>query len=164
VKRIPLWAKDGGIRAWVFVSGRDFVWLNQWRWSLGSHGYAYRVHRVDGKQRTIYMHRQILGLERGDRRMGEHENRNPLDCRRSNLRIAERGQLDNLQNSSLSAANTSGYRGVCWRKKERKWVAEVKLDGRKYHLGYFDIAEDADVVVKAFRAVHMPFSGDARVA
>jgi len=39
--------------------------------------------------------------------------------------------------------NTSGFLGVYWCKRRQKWVAEIKLRGRKRHLGYFDTAEEA---------------------
>jgi hypothetical protein len=112
----------------------------------------------------VSMHRQILGLERGDLRQGEHKNRNPLDSRRSNLRIAERGALDNMQNQGVNANNTSGYRGVIWHKQARKWRAEAKLNGRTNYLGLYDTPEQADAIVRSFRAEHMPFSKDAQEA
>lgn len=164
MKRIPLRASDGSVCAWAFVDDADFEWLNQWRWYL-KNGYAGRSAGPRGGRRTVYVHRLILGLEPGDPRQGEHENRNPLDCQRSNLRIATRADADNKQNLSLQVNNTSGYRGVVWSKRVRKWLARTQIDGRSNHLGCFDTPEEADVVVKAFRAAHMPFSEDAlRVA
>lgn len=161
MKRIPLRARDGAVRAWVLVSDRDYGWLNQWTWRLD--GYAVRGETIKGKFRLIFMHRLILDLEHGDPRFGEHKNRNKLDCRRSNLCIATRAELDNGQNPSLRVDNTSGYRGVSWHKRERKWVAYAKLNGRTHHLGYFATAERADIAIKAWRAEHMPFSEDARL-
>lgn len=158
MKRIPLRAKDGSVRAYALVDDADFEWLSQWPWHF-SMGYAMRK----GGRKTVNMHRQILGLERGDRRQGEHKNRNPLDCRRSNLRIAERGQADNQQNRGAQVNNTSGYRGVFWSGKEQKWVANARVGGMRF-CRCFETAELADIAVKAFRAQHMPFSEDARLA
>ena len=158
--RIPLRARDGSIRAYALVDDADFAWLNQWDWYLEK-TYAARKEWATGKHHTIYLHRQILGLERGDPRMGEHENRDRLDYRRSNLRIAGQGHSDNQQNVGLRADNTSGYRGVTWHKLGRKWAARVKLNGKDHHLGLHDTAEMADAAAKAFRAKHMPFSEDA---
>jgi AP2 domain len=162
--RIPLRARDGSVRAWALVDDADFAWLNQWRWCLDSDGYAVRTTPRKVGKRTIRMHRQILGLERGDPRQGDHKNRNKFDCRRSNLRIAERGQADNQQNHATHANNKSGYRGVSYDKGRSKWMACVKLKDRTHNLGRFDTAEEADATVKAFRAEHMPFSEDAALA
>lgn len=165
MKRIPLRGRRRHPGACALVDDADFEWLNQWRWCLDSKGYAGRneyLPRKGGRQRNrkIKMHRLILGLEPGDRRMGEHIDRNPLNCRRSNLRIAA-GEADNKQNLGLSAVNTSGYRGVSWTSEGRKWKATVVLAGRHHHLGRHATPEQADAVVKAFRAEHMPFSEDA---
>lgn len=114
-----------------------------------------------GKQRTIAMHRVILGLEAGDPRQGDHEDRNPLNNQRSNLRIAERASADNGQNRGPYSSNTSGYRGVTWNKRLRKWQAQAVLNCKQHYLGLFATAEQADAAVKAWRAEHMPFSEDA---
>lgn len=37
--------------------------------------------------------------------------------------------------SKLPSNNTSGVLGVWWHKAGRKWVAAIKVDGRKIHLG-----------------------------
>jgi hypothetical protein len=38
----------------------------------------------------------------------------------------------------------------------------VHLEGRRHHLGHYETPEEADAVVKLFRAENMPFSEDAR--
>ena len=38
---------------------------------------------------------------------------------------------------------TSRYVGVSWAKKARRWLACIKHEGRKQHLGYFDKEQDA---------------------
>lgn len=156
---IPLRDRDGLIRAYAIVDETDFDWLSQWAWYQISGGYAVRTVRVDGRRRMIYLHRFLLGLEHGDKRQGDHINRNKLDCRRANLRIAPHAQFDNQQNRAASGNrnNTSGYRGVTWHKAGQKWMARVA----DVYLGLHDTPEAADRVAKAFRAKHMPFSLDA---
>lgn len=158
VQHIPLRASDGSARAYALVDAADFEWLNQWRWRLGTNGY---VMRNDGP-RTVYMQRAILGLEPGDPRQGEHEDRNPLNNQRSNLRIAERAMADNAQN--LGPRSRSGFRGVYEDARDGRWHAQVGLAGRRHNLGRFDTPEEADAACKAFRAEHMPFSSDAKAA
>ena len=58
----------------AIVDAGDFDWLSQWNWQADlSHTGAYYARRgvwcADGKQRHISMHRQILGLEWGDKRL-----------------------------------------------------------------------------------------------
>lgn len=45
--------------------------------------YASSTHRG----RTVYMHRLIMGLEHGDRRVVDHRNHEGLDNQRGNLRV-----------------------------------------------------------------------------
>jgi hypothetical protein len=33
--------------------------------------------------------------------------------------------------------NTSGYRGVSWHARLKKWIAQIRIDNRLIHLGYF---------------------------
>jgi hypothetical protein len=156
MKQIPLRARDGSIRAHTLVDDTDFDWLNQWTWRLKAKGYAGRS---VGRQ-ALYMHRLILGLDFDDPRQGDHENRNRLDNRRENLRIAERAGLDNQQNRGAQTNNTSGYRGVSWRQMSQTWMAQATIGGKRHYLGLYTTAEEANEVVKVFRAENMLFSID----
>ena len=88
-RRIPL---SKGKFAIVDVA--DFEWLNHWKWSsIPTHNGASYVRRgtnAKGVYRCHLMHREILGLSRGDGIEVDHINRNPLDNRRCNLRIVTR--------------------------------------------------------------------------
>ena len=64
-----------------------------------------------------------------------------LNNRRSNLRLATPSQ--NMQNSRIPSNNSSGFKGAFWHKRERKWQAQIKLNGKKKHLDYFDTVEEA---------------------
>ncbi len=128
------------------------------RWYLHTKGYVYR--KGGRPRRNVFLHRQLLGLSTGDRRMGEHISRDPLDNRRANLRIAERGDADNKQNLSLYANNTSGYRGVT--RRGGRWVAQCMVGYCYHYLGMYDSAEAAGSAAANFRAEHMPFSEEAR--
>jgi len=38
---------------------------------------------------------------------------------------------------------TSKYRGVCWYKRTKRWVAQIKVNGVRKHIGYFKDEEKA---------------------
>jgi len=73
--------------------------------------------------------------------------------------------LENQHNvSSLQLNNTSGFRGVFWRKNRKKWKAIIYLNSRQKHLGHFDTAEEAsEAYLKAKRELH-PFWRERQVA
>lgn len=52
-------------------------------------------------------------------------------------------QLTKIQDMKLTAANTSGTRGVYWHKRQNKWYARLKFQGKLMNLGSFDKYDDA---------------------
>ena len=71
----------------------------------------------------------------------DHINRNKLDNRLVNLRLATQAQQN--MNKGLRSNNTSGFKGVCWHRENRKWRAKVYIKGKGKHLGYFATKEEA---------------------
>jgi hypothetical protein len=120
------------------VDDIDFDLISQYHWYYHN-GYA-EAHTKNG-QAAFSMHRLIFGLRPGDGLDVDHINHDTLDNRRCNLRVCTRSQ--NTMNSRKSTHNTSGYKGVYWRKSKRRWLAHIKLDGVDRYIGYFHTAEDA---------------------
>ena len=116
-------------------------WYAYWNPSTESF-YAVRgIRKSNGKMRMFPMHRQILGLEFGDKRDGDHINHNTLDNRDENLRIATRSE--NGRNRGANANNTTGFKGVTWDKDRMKWRARIMLNRKMIHLGLFVTPEAA---------------------
>ncbi|MGW8565640.1 AP2 domain-containing protein [Isoptericola sp. NPDC055881] len=105
-----------------------------------SKGHAYAVHqesiRGGQRRRSILMHTLITGWPYVD-----HINGNGLDNRRANLRPAT--HADNMHNYRRPRHNTSGFKGVSWRKAKGAWVANIKLHGRQRYLGAYATREEA---------------------
>ncbi len=121
------------------VDDSDFEWLNGFKWMFFSSGYAVRF----DKGVYIPMHRFIMKTPKG--MFTDHINGNPLDNRRSNLRICTAGE--NRLNMCIPKNNTSGYKGVCKFKysKSLPWTARININKKRFHLGYFKNPEDAAV-------------------
>jgi hypothetical protein len=106
------------------------------------------------KRRPIYMHRLVLGLTESDPEV-DHINRNPLDNRKSNLRLATR-KLQNL--NSTRRIGKFGYRGVYQHKESSRFVARIKINKQMTHLGTFDTSEEAalmfDIIAKEIHGEH----------
>lgn len=81
----------GRVAAVAIVDAEDFDRLTRGpRWFLHKDGYATRMAYVNGKRRRQYLHREVLGYN-GSKSV-DHVNRNPLDCRKENLRPIKQGK------------------------------------------------------------------------
>ena len=80
----------------------------------------------------------------------DHRNGRRADNSLSNLREATRAQQ--MANLKRPRTNTSGFKGVSFHKKRRRWRAYIAVDGRPRHLGYFDTAEAAHAAYAAAAA------------
>lgn len=128
----------------VKVSPEDYEWLNQWKWyahwdERGKCFYADRPIMIDGKRTLVSMHREILGLKKGDGYEGDHRNHDTLDNRRCNLRKASR--TNNNCNQRMRKDNTSGFKGVS--KKGSRYRASIQIANKWKQLGTRDTAEEA---------------------
>ena len=125
---------------YALVDDIDFKRLNQWKWCALWHPTtrnftACRNSTIaKGKEKLIYMHREITGVSKV--KVVDHKNHNRLDNRRKNLRICT--HQENLMNRTQQQKNnTSGYKGVHWDKIVKKWKARIQLNGKRIHLGNF---------------------------
>ena len=125
----------------------EFVWrINVSNVKAGSvagsfNSYGYIRIMVDGEK--YLAHRLAWLYMRGydPENQIDHLNGIRNDNRIENLR--EVSQSCNLQNTKVQSNNTSGFPGVCWHKQNRKWKAQIQIQGKKHHLGYHDTALDA---------------------
>jgi hypothetical protein len=75
--------------------------------------------------------------------------KNKNDNRIENLREADQNQQQH--NKGLTKSNTSGVKGVSWNKRNEKWEAHLKFEGKKIHVGYFIDIKEAEIAVKKLR-------------
>jgi hypothetical protein len=126
----------------VIVDADDLTKITMTSWNLNSMGYAVRFKMLpSGKRTHELMHRFIMGLEYGDRRVVDHINGDKLDNRKENLRICS--IAENCLNSKAHRDNKSGFKGAFLHKPSGRWMAQIARDGKKKHLGYFSSAEEA---------------------
>jgi hypothetical protein len=122
----------------ALVDDMDFPELSKYKWFTQKMGkYYYAARNEDGFTKS--MHRQILGLGRGDGRQGDHINHNTLDNRRGNLRICTK--QNNLTNQACQKNRVSIFKGVSRRRGSKRWESYIKVNGKKIHLGYYSLEE-----------------------
>lgn len=155
---IPLYRRDRMISGYVTVDIGDVEWASQWTWRLDNRGYASRGEGSGTEYRKILLHRELLGLNHESEDVGDHIDRDRLNCRRSNLRAIP--SAGNQQNRPGSPLSTSEYRGVHWDKTARKWKASVRTNGRLISLGRFHDEREAANAARAARARLLPYATD----
>lgn len=153
---IPMYTRDGTVTRFTIVDAADVARISQWTWRFGS-GYARRGARINGRFRTIRLHREILGMADDDTREVDHINRDTLDNRRSNMRIVT--HRENGQNLP-SFGRTSKHRGVSWNKARQKWQVAMGANKRIIYGGLYHSEEAAADVARAMRMRLMPGAVD----
>lgn len=110
---------------------KDYCWMEVIYGKSNYHELRATLYR--GKQ--IRMHQLLCGEQR------DHVDRNPLNNRRSNLRLAS--TEENNRNRTLFQNNTSGITGVNFEPKRNGWRARLYVNSKRLELGVFKEKEDA---------------------
>lgn len=132
----------------------EHPWFANWDDCTGGF-YAMRNSLpINGRRHHIIAHRQILGLEYGDPREGDHKNRDTLDNTDDNLRIVT--PEEQARNQGIRRDNTSGHKGVSYFWQTGRWRAYIFVKGKQINLGYYLTREEA---ITAYRTAALLYYG-----
>jgi len=149
MKEIPL--PHGKV---ALVDDDVYDYLMQWKWHVKSN-YAVRSETTSpGKQMCVYMHRVIMQAS-DDMEVDHIRSRETLNNQRKNLRVCS--HAENGRNRTKGSNNTSGFKGVSFRKDITKWQAAIRLNGTDIYLGCFVTPEEA---AKAYDAKALELFGE----
>lgn len=146
------------------VDPEDYAYLSQWKWQYGANGYAVRddyLGKIDGRyaHRTVLMHRVLLDAPNG--MDVDHINRDKLDNRRSNLRIATRSQ-NRANVGKCKRLNSELPTGVTYNpslRSRQPYMARIGKGGKSYFLGnFYNVQEAADAYNAKKRELYGEFS------
>ena len=110
--------------SWHYARAKGYEW-------------AQATTHIDGKKTTLKLHHLIVGIPL-EGYCVDHINGNPLDNRRSNLRVCT---FDQNRQSQHKVRGVVAYKGV--HKCGRRYRAVMSHEGKKIHLGFFDTPEEA---------------------
>jgi hypothetical protein len=82
----------------------------------------------------------------------DHINGNRSDNRFANLRIASNSE--NAWNSRTRVNNACGYKGVHYKKRLNKFVAQISVGGRVHHFGVFQTPAEAHAAYRKAAKAH----------
>lgn len=123
----------------AIIDSADAPLVAPHRWQLNSAKGRPDYASTAVGRKMVYLHRLILGA--GPDEFVDHIDRNTLNCRRENLRLATPQQ--NMANVSRRSTSTSPYKGVARRVDGKAWVARIQFNGKGVHLGSFTTAAAA---------------------
>lgn len=112
----------------------DYDKIKGYCWRM-SHGY---LEANGSNHENIRMHRLITDFKY---EFVDHKNRKKYDNRKNNLRPATKSE--NSRNQSKKKNNTTGFIGIAWRKRDKVWSANIRINGKQKWLGQFQTKEEA---------------------
>jgi hypothetical protein len=140
-----------------YIDAEDYNKIKNYAWYETKRGYM----ATSINQKTVMMHRIIMGLSDDDNRVVDHiyhstNGKNDFyNNRKSNLRITT--QNKNCENRGISKNNTSGTTGVAWSKNENAWKAYINYNHKRYSLGTYS---DIDGAIKARKEKEIELFGE----
>ena len=127
-------------RAWKIRNKRDAGNHAGARFENNSIYYRVKINDV-----SYMSHRIVFLLANGIDPVDSYiDHRNPsllFPNVAANLRLAT--HTENMRNRGPQTCNTSGTPGVHWSKAAQKWHAQIRINGKNAHLGFFADKNDA---------------------
>jgi hypothetical protein len=129
---------------WTKVDEKDYYKYGKYKWVgcvCEKRLYAARLQRemIYGRLKGVFLHREIMNAPKGV--LIDHENRDKLDNRSTNLRPATHSQ--NSCNRPKRANTSSRYLGVTLDRRCGRWEAQIVYQRKRIRLGRFDNEIDA---------------------
>lgn len=109
------------------IDKEDYYEVRKYAWKISTSGYVTRSTEPRNLHRLIFpVHKnQII----------DHINRNRLDNTKKNLRIITKSQ--NGINSDRKKISSTGFRGVYWDKRSKKYISSISVQHKPMHQEYF---------------------------
>jgi hypothetical protein len=141
----------------------EFIWrypINQGIHAGQQAGYVSQGYRRIGIDGSTYLaHRLAWLYMTGEwpKEQVDHADGNRGNNAWRNLREAT--HAENHFNIGIISTNKSGFKGVSWFRKTRKWRARITANGKERTIGYFDTKELAhEAYRKAASELHGQFA------
>ena len=136
------------LKEWFDYDGKTLSWKDKSRETKICFSSGYPVIRFANGARLV--HRLVYLFWHGHLpKELDHINNNRKDYSIDNLRPVTSSQ--NKANRAANKDNRSGYKGVCWDIKFKRWQARAAFNGKQYTSVGFKSAEDADEFVCLLR-------------
>lgn len=141
--------EEDGKKYEVFVDTADLKRLYWFEWVLSRPKGRESFH-VRATKRGPRLHRLVMDAP--EDRVVDHIDQDPLNNRKSNLRLAT--MAENVANTGARQSTrdgdpTCGFKGVSLCRRSGRYRAQIFIEGKSRSLGYFDSPEQAAKVYDA---------------
>jgi hypothetical protein len=120
----------------IIVDDSDYESLSEYVWHLNGSGYA----QTNIKDKSVFMHRFLLGLSYKDGFQCDHINGIRTDNRRKNLRVCS--FEENMRNKNVQKNNKLGVKGV-HKTRHGNYITGVWKNKQYICFGVYDTIEQA---------------------
>lgn len=114
------------IKNLIYNKKRGYLYVN---FKVGTLIKNFAVHRLVAENFLIITDNTLVV---------DHIDKNKLNNVLTNLRL-----VTNRYNLSRNSIDEKGYVGVCWHKRNNKWMASIYVNGKIKHIGYYNDLEEA---------------------
>jgi hypothetical protein len=132
---------ETGVFTWLVAPNRRIRVGQQAGTAWEGRGVSYIDIKIDGQRYRAHRLAWLYMTGEWPPDETDHRDCDGLDNRWPNLREATSTQ--NKANTRRRRDNTSGFKGVTFNKRDRRFQARIKAGDRERHLGCFDTAEEA---------------------
>jgi hypothetical protein len=145
--KVELWLTIPGYEDYKISShGRVFSLRSNRELKHNTHYEGYHFIRIFKNRgvKTFKTHRLVAMTfleEDITKKQIDHIDGNKQNNFFQNLRVCSHQQ--NLFNRGKNKNNTSGFKGVSWDKEQKKWLAQIKINGKVKKLGRFNDKNEA---------------------
>ena len=142
-KKGNVYIVNGDVVTGIATNGTKFIFdldkVSEFTWRVNTNGYIFScIHfkKEDGKSsnRQLLLHRFVMNLHQSEgSKVVDHINHDIKNNCKSNLRICTHSQ--NLMNRPTQKNNSSGYPGIYFHKRDKVWIARIRVQQKYIFLG-----------------------------
>lgn len=148
IAEIVLYDINNKEKARAIIDVDDIGKIKKYKWCL--RGNYVVTNYLEG---FLCLHHIIGGDPKN--KFSDHKDRNPLNNRKNNLRLASQSQ--NLMNRPMQSNNKSGFKGVHWSNRSKRWISKIKANCKEIYIGSFIEKIDAAI---AYNKAALKYHGE----